>query len=80
MAVPSGQFRLPSAVSHKRAAAAAPELNDAMFTKVGDAYEYLHNEGILKIKEPLPEQVLFDSNSSNNCSNSSNNERRTKAS
>ena len=52
--VPTGGFAKASGVSYKRAAAAAPELNDVMFDKIQDAYDYLYENGILKTKEPLP--------------------------
>ena len=55
--LPGGSFVKPSGISHKRAAAAAPELNEAMFNMIEETYKQLYEKGILKTPQPLPEQV-----------------------
>jgi hypothetical protein len=55
--LPECSFKKPSGISHKRAAAAAPELNEAMFDMIEETYKDLHAKGILRNPQPDPEQV-----------------------
>jgi hypothetical protein len=51
------KFKKTSAISHKRAAAACPDLHATMKTKIDEMYASHYASGILKTPRPLPTQV-----------------------
>ena len=63
--VPEAGFVSASSISHKRAAAAAPEKNEAMFDNIEAMYKELFDAGILLTPEPIPEQVDVKMNNLN---------------